>query len=156
MQIKPKGKREVYVMELQEVIKKAKDKRKGAFVCIEYYANPYTLAAGRDKNIVKKCKGVYRLGINYSHLKANANKETGGLNGKVWKDGDVNYILQSEKTGEYMLRVYTTHTATRSEWTINGEKTTKAELVEQKLVSDRKSSQTACFDIKISNIIAIG
>ena len=124
IQIKPKGKREVYVMELQEVIKKAKDKRKGAFVCIEYYANPYTLAAGRDKNIVKKCKGVYRLGINYSHLKANVNKETGGLNGKVWKDGDVNYILQSEKTGEYMLRVYTTHTATRSERTINGETTT--------------------------------
>lgn len=70
-------------MELQEVIEKAKDIKKGAFVRIEYYANPYTLAAGRDKNIVKKCKGVYRLGLNYSHLKANINKETGGLNGKV-------------------------------------------------------------------------
>ena len=143
-------------MEMEKVIEKAKAIKKGAFVKIEFYSDPKKLAAGKTVEIVKKSKGVFRLGINYAHLKINAGKVTGELMGKVWKDGDTNYILQSEKTGKYMLRVYTTKTATRSEWFENGVKTTKQALVDRKLVSDRKSGFTPCFDLAIENIISIG
>lgn len=143
-------------MEMEKVIEKAKAIKKGAFVKIEFYADPKKLAAGKTVEIVKKSKGVFRLGLNYAHLKINAEKVTGGLIGKVWKEGDTNYILQSEKTGKYMLRVYTTKTETRSEWFENGVKTTKQSLVDRKLVSDRKSGFTPCFDLAIENIISIG
>ena len=143
-------------MEMEKVIEKAKAIKKGAFVKIEFYSDPKKLAAGKTVEIVKKSKGVFRLGINYAHLKINAGKVTGELMGKVWKEGDTNYILQSEKTGKYMLRVYTTKTATRSEGFENGVKTTKQALVDRKLVSDRKSGFTPCFDLAIENIISIG
>ena len=76
---------------------------------------------------------------------------------KVWKDGETNYVLISEKTGEELIRVYTTnHHKVRSQWYLNGEETTKESLIKERLVSDRKSSKTACFDLKVANIISIG
>ena len=144
-------------MKIEEAIAKIKAIKKGAFTRITFYANPYPLAKGKDKDIKKICSTIVRFGLNYSHLKENANKETGGLNGKVWKDGETNYVLISEKTGEELIRVYTTnHHKVRSQWYLNGEKTTKESLVEERLVSDRKSSKTPCFDLKIANIISIG
>lgn len=144
-------------MKTEEIIAKIKSLRKGAFKRITFYANPYPLAKGKDKDIKKICSAVVRFGLNYSHLKANANKETGSLNGKVWKEGETNYVLISEKTGEELIRVYTTnHHKVRSQWYLNGKETTKERLVEERLVSDRKSSKTPCFDLKISNIISIG
>ena len=144
-------------MTVEEILKAIKSKRNGTFRRITFYANPYPLAKGKDKDIKKVCTAVVRFGITYSHLKENANKETGGLNGKVWKDGETNYVLISEKTGEELIRVYTTnHHKVRSKWYLNGEETTKESLIEERLVSDRKSSKTACFDLKVSNIISIG
>lgn len=144
-------------MKIEETIAKIKAIKKGVFTRITFYANPYPLAKGKDKDIKKICSTIVRFGLNYSHLKENANKETGGLNGKVWKEGETNYVLISEKTGEELIRVYTTnHHKVRSQWYLNGEETTKERLIEERLVSDRKSSKTACFDLKLANIISIG
>ena len=118
-------------MKIEETIAKIKAIKKCVFTRITFYANPYPLAKGKDKGIKKICSTIVRFGLNYSHLKENANKETGGLNGKVWKEGETNYVLISEKT-------------------------TKESLIEERLVSDRKSSKTPCFDLKIANIISIG
>lgn len=144
-------------MKIEEAIAKIKAIKKGAYTRIKFKANPYPLAKGKDKNIEKICSTIVRFGLNYSHLKENANKETGALNGKVWKEGETNYILISEKTGEELVRVYTTNRhKVRSQWYLNGEETTKERLIEERLVSDRKSSKTPCFDLKIANIISIG
>lgn len=121
-------------MKTEEVIAKIKSLRKGAFKRITFYANPYPLTKGKDKDIKKICSAVVRFGLNYSHLKANENKETGSLNGKVWKEGETNYVLISEKTGEELIRVYTTnHHKVHSQWYLTAKKRQKKGLSKKDL-----------------------
>lgn len=144
-------------MEVKQAIARAKEIKKGAFVSVEYYGNPKKLKSAENVEIIKKCKGVYRLGLTYANLKINANKETGGLNGVEWVSGLENYELTNAK-GEEMIRLYTTKCKTHSQWFINGIETTKTKLVNMGLISKSEPSQAVppCINVKIKNLIRIG
>lgn len=135
-------------MEKQQILNKVKDLKKGAYVSL---VKTKDLGAG----VLKITNMVIRLGVEYSHMKANLNKVCGSL---PWGNWLTNYEgLVIEHKGQLYLRVANSYTQnSSSEYYYNGSKVSKEFVIsligEKKLAS--KPSDVYC--IKFDNIIKIG
>lgn len=112
--------------------------------------------------VVKESDMVIRLGVNYSNMKINENKETKSLPWGHWVEGLENLVI--EHKGNYYLRITSTNPqnpevgadviATR--YIKDGCEITKQEALA--LVGEKKmASRASCvYNIKFENITKLG
>ena len=138
-------------MELQEIINKVEENKKGAFIHLEYKSLPKTKT---NDTVEKITVGGYRLGITYANMERNANKETGSLPWGHWLANYENYII--EHCDKHYLRIYEGTIKAVTKWLLNGKETTKEELIANGIIAEPKAKQfNGCFNVPIQNIIAI-
>lgn len=146
-------------MEETTLKQKIKGIKKGTFITIEYRSE-----TAKNGHVIEKItKGVYRIGICYSHLKTQANKITQGLPFGEWEKGFENYIIRhtpKPKKGEIphqeiYLRVYTVdRNKPKIKYICDGKETSKEWLLENNLITIKP--HTDLFIVPIKNVIKIG
>lgn len=135
---------------------------KGNFISVEFESPKKPAAAHKDKTLVKKAKGVFRAGIDFSNLKevkeGIANGERGEVQGLKWGSW-LKFPYLIEHNGEVYVRLYpTANCKIEVEYNVNGEKTTKEVFNSFLRPSDIAESGEVpqCLTIKASNIKKLG
>lgn len=151
----------------KEIITKVKEAVKGRYI-------NFTKEKELDKGYRKVTDMVIRLGVNYSHMKINAEKETGSLPWGHWVPGLENLVIEhtkvDKKTGEelgtsYYLRISSCTpehpdsgadvVATRY-YDVQGKEVTKDEVISAIGEKKMESHASAVYNVKFENIIKIG
>ena len=150
-----------------EIIAKVKEAVKGRYI-------NFTKEKDLGEGYRKVTDMVIRLGVDYSHMKINAEKETGSLPWGHWVPGLQNLVIEhtkvDKKTGEYLgtsyyLRISSCTPehpdsgadviATRY-YDAQGREVSKEEVVS--VIGEKKmeSHASAVYNVKFENIIKIG
>ncbi len=143
-----------------ELLTKVENTRNGAFIYIEYCSYIKPLKAYKEAVIQKVTKGVFRLGVSYAHMKSHKDTQTESLPYGEWNKSLMNKII--EHNGKSYLRIYTTNNHKHRphvEWFINGQKTTKQELIDNGVISKtyaKPSEHVELFNVHIENVIQLG
>lgn len=146
-------------MTLEKVLQAIEKVKKGAFYRMTYATKKKPLAAHKEDIIEKHSSGTYRFGIGYYNINGNQDKERKPSTKGGFMEDQNNFIIERiDKNGNkvHYLRVYTTNHKTTTEWTLNGQPTTKEWLQDNGYISKSKSQPVDCFDVNIDNIISIG
>lgn len=126
--------------------------KKGAFTNITYKSEKKSAIKGHK--IEKITSAIVRLGIEYKNLGVNKGIETGALKWGQWRKDYYTYIID-HKDKSY-LRVYTTDHIPTSKWFLDGEETTKEELIANGYYKEEPSNPMTCYVINFDNLITIG
>lgn len=151
----------------QEIITKILEAKKGRYI-------NFTKEKDLGEGYRKVTDMVIRLGVDYSHMSINADRETGSLPWGHWVSGLENLVIEhtkvDKKTGEtigpnYYLRISSRTpehpdsgadvVATRY-YNAQGKEVTKEEVLS--VVGEKKmeSHASAVYNVKFENIIKIG
>lgn len=137
---------------------------KGQHVTIRFKTNPAPASPKKlNAGIVleKETKGAFKAGINYANIKEVREAIEAGERGPVqapkgrkWKQFP--HILESEKTGEELVRLYPASGDNQHPsvvYRVNGNEVTKEDFVSYLPESKRQSEAKICFDLKVANIL---
>lgn len=139
----------------QEILQKLGEVKKGRYI-------NFTKIKDLGSGIVKESDMVIRLGINYTNMKINENKQTGQLPWGRWVEGLENLVV--EHKGNYYLRITSTDPshpesgadviATR--YLRNGQEISKEEVTY--MIGENKTSSNASpvYNVKFENILKLG
>lgn len=106
------------------------------------------------QGIVKYTQMTIRLGVIYSHIKRVGKKPTDGGGKLPWGEWLIENLVIIHK-GELYLRVANAYTNNTKSWYLkDGEEISKAMVVS--LIGEEKSSESAVYNIKFKNIVALG
>lgn len=151
----------------KEIIAKILEAKKGRYI-------NFTKEKDLGEGIRKETDMVIRLGVDYSHMKINADRETGSLPWGHWIPGLENLVIEhtkiDKKTGEeletnYYLRISSIDPAHPDNGAsvvatryidANGKQLTKEQAIA--IVGEKKleSKPSAVYNVKFENIIKIG
>lgn len=109
----------------------------------------------KNYTLVKKSSGVVRMGIAYSNLKANKEKDTQGL---PYGQFEIDNVL-IEHNGKKQVRMYPSACPkhrTHTTYIYNGVEKTKQELIEMGVIKVKPYQERLCFNVKLENLIALG
>ena len=139
-------------MNLELLKKELKNIKKGTFVKIEYKTTKET----KKYTLVKHTVAVVRLGIRYSKIKENINKNVQPFPFGQPLENYENYLVQHFKDNElkHYLKCFTTKHKSHTTYFLNGEEKTRKELEEMNILKESKPKQIYVLDI--NNIIKIG
>lgn len=139
-------------MKLEILQKQLKNIKKGTFIKIEYETTKET----KKYTLVKHTTAVIRLGIRYSKIKENINKNIQPFPFGQPLENYENYLIQHFKDNEvkHYLKCFTTKHKTHTTYYLNGEERTRQELEEMNILKPSKPTQIYVLDI--NNIIKIG
>lgn len=128
-----------------------KNYKKGTLISGEWQSITQT----KTYSLVKISKGVVRMGIAYSNLKANKEKDTQGL---PYGQFEINNVL-IEHNGKYQVRLYPSkckNHRTHTTYYYNGIEKTKQELIDMGVIKVKPYQERLCFNVKLENLIALG
>ena len=139
---------------------------KGQHVTIRFKTSPAPASPKKvNAGIVleKETKGAFKAGINYANIKevreAIETGERGPVQapkGRKWKQFP--HILESEKTGEELVRLYPASGDNQHPsvvYRVNGNEVTKENFLSFLPESKRQSEAKICFDLKVANILDV-
>ena len=149
-----------------EIIKKILEAKKGRYI-------NFTKEKDLGNDIRKETDMVIRLGVDYSHMNINVNRETGSLPWGHWVKNLENLVIEhtkvNKKTNEletsYYLRVTSIDPAHPDNGASivatrylndKGQQLTKEQVVAQVGEKKLESHASAVYNIKFDNIIKIG
>lgn len=145
-------------MELERYLEIKKEIKSGSYVMVEWERTCSECLKSYKGMVKKHCKGVLRLGVSYSNMERNKDKEMGSLPQGVWKV--VNEIIEKDN-GDLMLRLTTSENPkhkTTSEYIFNGNVVEKQWLVDNGILGNRKPNAFSggIFNINLRDVISIG
>lgn len=148
-----------------ETIKFLKDNGKikgGAFVNIIMKTKQPTYSTMKENIVEKQTESTIRLDMLYSNTKKfkDQHKELGTLKeNERHINGYENLLIENTANGLTYLRAFTTDHKPNSQWLLNGQPTTKEELVANNICSEAmvksKPFNAGIFQVKLENVIAI-
>lgn len=138
----------------KEIIEKIKSSKRGTYISL-------TKVKDLGDGISKESDMRVRIGVDYSNMSINSDKETGSLPWGQWVEGLENIVV--EHKGNYYLRVTSTNPenpngnsdviATR--YIMNNKEISKEEAEEIVGTKKMASKPSSVYNIKFENIIKI-
>lgn len=142
----------------------------GTFVVVEFVSNKKTLAAHKNKIVMKKTRMVVRLGVEYQNTKffIAKNIELHSLPSPNDKrvNGYERFLIETNKDGKvvYKVRLFTTEGMKAvTEWYVDGKLTTREDLVSEGIISESVAGLTKAvknvsntFTPFLNNLVSIG
>lgn len=137
----------------QEILAKLAEAKKGRYINL-------TKVKDLGQGIVKESDMVIRLGVAYSNMKINENRQTGKLPWGHWVEGLENLVI--EHKGKFYLRISSTDPANpesgadvvATRYLKDGAEITKHDVVT--LVGEQKGSASPVYNVKFENILKLG
>ena len=137
----------------QEILTKLAEAKKGRYINL-------TKVKDLGQGIVKESDMVIRLGVAYSNMKINENKQTGQLPWGHWVEGLENLVI--EHKGKFYLRISSTDPANpesgadvvATRYLKDGAEITKHDVLT--LVGEQKGSASPVYNVKFENILKLG
>lgn len=135
--------------------------RPGAYTKIKYAKQLET----NDPNdtLIKVSEGVYRLGIKFSNIIENKDREIQPLRWGENVKGFEKYFIQHTKKNDptqelkYYLKIFTTkHHRTKTTYILNNEIVSKQFLIDNGKIKEKESKPLLTFSIPLNEIIEIG
>ena len=138
----------------QEILTKLAEAKKGRYINL-------TKAKDLGQGIVKESDMVIRLGVAYSNMKINEDRQTGQLPWGRWVEGLENLVGLSIKAIFY-LRISSTDPANpesgadvvATRYLKDGAEITKHDVLT--LVGEQKGSASPVYNVKFENILKLG
>lgn len=137
----------------QEILTKLAEAKKGRYINL-------TKVKDLGQGIVKESDMVIRLGVAYSNMKINENRQTGKLPWGHWVEGLENLVI--EHKGKFYLRISSTDPANpesgadvvATRYLKDGAEITKHDVLT--LVGEQKGSASPVYNVKFENILKLG
>lgn len=137
----------------QEILAKLAEAKKGRYINL-------TKVKDLGQGIVKESDMVIRLGVAYSNMKINENRQTGQLPWGHWVEGLENLVI--EHKGKFYLRISSTDPANpesgadvvATRYLKDGAEITKQDVLT--LVGEQKGSASPVYNVKFENILKLG
>ena len=137
----------------QEILTKLAEAKKGRYINL-------TKVKDLGQGIVKESDMVIRLGVAYSNMKINENKQTGQLPWGHWVEGLENLVI--EHKGKFYLRISSTDPANpesgadvvATRYLKDGAEITKHDVLT--LIGEQKGSASPVYNVKFENILKLG
>jgi len=135
-------------MNNEQILVKLKEFKKGTYVNL-------VKTKTYKKGVVKITAMVMRLGVDYSHMKANLDKVCGPLPYGKWLENFEGFVITHNNN--LYLRIATTYVhKSDSKYYYNGNEITKEEAIAIEGASQFKSSTSDVYNIKFENIVQLG
>lgn len=137
----------------QEILTKLAEAKKGRYINL-------TKVKDLGQGIVKESDMVIRLGVAYSNMKINEDRQTGKLPWGNWVEGLENLVI--EHKGKFYLRISSTDPANpesgadvvATRYLKDGAEITKHDVLA--LVGEQKGSASPVYNVKFENILKLG
>lgn len=137
----------------QEILTKLAEAKKGRYINL-------TKVKDLGQGIVKESDMVIRLGVAYSNMKINENRQTGKLPWGHWVEGLENLVI--EHKGKFYLRISSTDPANpesgadvvATRYLKDGAEITKHDVLT--LIGEQKGSASPVYNVKFENILKLG
>ena len=137
----------------QEILTKLAEAKKGRYINL-------TKVKDLGQGIVKESDMVIRLGVAYSNMKINEDRQTGQLPWGHWVEGLENLVI--EHKGNFYLRISSTDPANpesgadvvATRYLKDGAEITKHDVLT--LVGEQKGSASPVYNVKFENILKLG
>ena len=151
----------------KEIIKKILAAKKGRYI-------NFTKEKDLGEGYRKVTDMVIRLGVDYSHMNINADRETGSLPWGHWVPGLENLVIEhtkiDKKTGENLGTSYYLRISSRTPehpdsgadviatryYDVQGREVTKEEVLSAVGEKKMETHASAVYNVKFENIIKIG
>lgn len=116
-----------------------------------------TYQSDKGNGIIKVTTGVYRLGVNYSHIKSVIAKNGGKVNPLPYGKWLIENLI-IDNNGKYQVRITQASMDFKpsSKYLLNGKETSKDSLIQSGLLKDKPHTASNVFNVKLENIIQIG